>query len=393
MPQDEVIFASQSSPTGATPAVEGWRHSLNLIEGTLARLEADPANRGLQKTFQDALRLILSRMPKEIYIGGVGSPDEEFSMAFTRLKRQRIVIENESGFGDVFVRRAVIEWQTSGDGRILDELETILSERKGTQHQQAAVGNWRKRFGQSSLVQFKPATHQRFNGARAQQDIKDCENAFDARKLERAEKILDTKEVADSLGPEWAVRLKALQASQAMDRALHTDNRSSQRRAFRDLTETLRILRRNTPEGPPREALRMRMCREFLKAASLSHSRSVWMKSIEFMHSLKFDVAAALPEVIDVAERLAIINRLYWYEMALGPAAATAPAPAPAQAAQTQTSTGYLVKYRAFVRPYMLRLLSADKGFVADGEDRCLFTPLRRNTPQEEKRDETESEG
>lgn len=389
MPQDEVVFGSQSSPTGTSPAAEGWRHSLNLIEGTLARLEADPGNRGLQKTFQDALRLILSRMPKEIYIGGVGSPDEEFAMSFTRLKRQRIIIENESGFGDVFVRRAIVEWQSGGDGKILDELETILSERKGTQHQQAAVGNWRKRFGQSSLVQFKPVTHQRFNAARAQQDIKDCENAFDARKLERTEKMLETKEVADALGAEWTIRLKALQASQAMDRALRTDNRSSQRRAFRDLTETLRILRRNTPEGPPREALRVRMCREFLKAAGLSHSRSVWMKSIEFMHSLKFDVASALPEVIDVAERLAIINRLYWYEMALGPVAASAPAPA----AQTQTSTGYLVKYRAFVRPYMLRLLSADKGFVADGEDRCIFTPLRRNAPQEEKRDETESEG
>lgn len=393
MPQDEVIFAAQSSPTGSAPAAEGWRHSLNLIEGTLARLEADPANAALQRAFQDGLRAILSRMPKEIYIGGAGAQDDDFGAAFTRLKRQRIVIENESGFGDVFVRRAIAEWQAGGDARILDEIETILSERKGSQHQLQAMGSWRKRFGQTSLVQFKPTTHLRFNWARAQQDVKDCEAAFDARKLERAEKILETKEVADALGAEWAVRLKALQTSQIMDRTLRTDNRSAQRRAFRDLTETLRILRRNTPEGPQRDAIRERMCREFLKAASLSHSRSVWMKSIEFMHSLKFDVAAALPELIDVAERLALINRLYWYDVALARAAAQAGGPAPSTAAQTQTSTDYLVKYRAFVRPYMLRLLSADKGFVADGEDRCLFTPLRRNAPEEARKDEAESEG
>jgi hypothetical protein len=384
MPQDEVVFTSQSSPspTGASPAAEGWRHSLNLIEGTVARLEADPANPGLQKAFQDGLRNILARMPKDIYIGGAGAQDDDFAAAFTRLRRQRIVMENESGFGDVFVRRAIAEWQVNGDGKVLDELEGILSERKGTQQQVQAMGNWRKRFGQTSLVQFKPQTHQRFNWARAQQDIKDCETAFDARKLERAEKLLDSKETADALGPEWAVRLKALQASVLMDRTLQTDNRSAQRRAFRDLTETLRILRRNTPEGPRREALRERMCREFLKAAGLSHSRSVWMKSIEFMHSLKFDVAAALPEVADVAERLALINRLYWYDQSAGQAAGQAVVP-----------TDHLVKYRAFVRPYMLRLLSAEKGFVADGEDRCLFTPLRRNVAQEEKRDETESEG
>ncbi len=382
MPQDEVIFSPQPAPAPTTPqGVEGWRHTLHLIEGTLARLEADATNRGLQKAFQDALRSILSRMPRDVYIGGAGAQDDDFVSTFTRLRRQRIVMENESGFGDVFVRRAIVEWQCSGDGKILDELETILSERKGATRQIEAMGNWRKRFGQSSLVQFKPATHQRFNWARAQQDIRDCESAFDARKLERAEKAFESKDVADALGAEWAMRLKALRASQVMDRALRTDNRSAQRRAFRELTETLRILRRNTPEGPAREALRERMCREFLKSAALSHSRSVWMKSVEFLHSLKYDVASALPEVADISERLALINRLFWFDQAAGQAAGQSPSP-----------TDHLVKYRPFVRPYLLRLLSPEKGFVADGADRCLFTPQRR-AAEEGRKEEAESEG
>jgi len=358
---------------GGEPRPGELKRHIAQLQSALADLEADPQNVHHQSVFRLAFAAVIALLPNSLYTGRTRVEAEPFSAEFVRLVRNKLVRDNALGIGDIFIRRALIEWELVGDDIILDELEGILSERKG--HATRTMGALRERFGQSPAIHFAGETHSRFQVARLRQRVRRCEKTFDAKQVAEAKWALRDTSVARRAGPEWTERLNLLERVRDFQGALAVGGRREQREAFKELLNAAAVVKKAVGSSRYRDELQPNLCRVFLSGASQSLSQFVWLNCLHLLEALKYDLDQGIAQLDDLHRRLALVNRRYWFDRRQRTAA---------------TPMSYVQKYRDFFKDYELRLINPSVGFAAIGSEACLFTPQTPATADKEPSPDTD---
>jgi hypothetical protein len=170
---------------------------------------------------------------------------------------------------------------------------------------------------------------------------------------------LEDEAVASRAGKGWKARLTVARRARRFDLALERGSRGEQRETFLKMLRSLASVKKHARDVFKSAEYRQSLCRRFARAAAQSPSTSVWTNSVHHLRAFDYDLAAALPEIVKPADRLRLVNRVYWFDRGKGTA---------------QTPHFYVQAYAGFFEGYRFRFVSPPVGFTAENEEHCLFT-------------------
>ena len=331
---------------------------LMKLRSCLADLEHDMTDLRLQKMFMTKLRAVLRALPQDEYAGSIPGPNENFSFVYSRIMRRRIIRENEYGLGDIVIRRMIAEWKATGNGRILDQVDTVLPKKVWTRI--PSLEAWRRALGQRHTIWFSWETLTKYKVARTEHDITEYERAFDNRKASQIKRLLGEKGVRKLVGKKLVARYAVADKCYRFEGALREGDKRRQRRRLRKLAETQERLRDGKCMADNPEELMEKISREFGKAVVFSESEIVWRKGIKHLKQFGYDPQKAAAVFDNPEQRITFLNRLY---------------PLERNERTARNPLFYVGNYGPLFSGYRLRFVNTRVGFVADSDHRCLFTP------------------